>query len=84
MTLLRLNCKQVIELLAEYLEATLGADLLSALERHLANCPACVAYLRTYRKTRQLAADAGRVEMPAEVKARLREFLLAELAGGAV
>ena len=79
---LRLTCQDVIALLVDYLEATLTPDTATAFERHLEICPPCVAYLRTYRKTQELAGAAGRVEMPEEVKARLRELLLRQLTQG--
>jgi hypothetical protein len=75
-----LTCKDAIELMGEYLEAALGPELVAALERHLADCRPCVAYLNTYRKTRQLAGEVGRLEMPEEMKRRLRELLLEQLA----
>jgi anti-sigma factor RsiW len=53
------------------------------LERHLAGCPACVAYLKTYRKTQELTSEVTRVPMPEEMKARLRRLLLEQLAKGA-
>jgi anti-sigma factor RsiW len=76
------SCQEVIAVLADYLEATLSPDLLARLDAHLQDCAACRAYLATYRKTTALAAAAGRVEMPEEMKARLREFLLRELGEG--
>lgn len=75
-----LTCQDVIGLLVDYLEATLTEETVSAFERHLEICPPCVAYLRTYRKARELASAAAQVEMPDEVKARLRELLLQQLA----
>jgi anti-sigma factor RsiW len=74
-----LTCRDVIGLLLEYLEETLTPDVLAAFDQHLERCPACVAYLHTYRKTRELAGEVARVPMPEEMKARLHEFLLAQL-----
>jgi predicted anti-sigma-YlaC factor YlaD len=71
-----MTCKDAIAVLADYLEATLSSELLARLEQHLRDCAPCRAYLATYRKTKSLAADASRVEMPEEMKLRLREFLL--------
>jgi anti-sigma factor RsiW len=82
MSPLGLTCKDAIELMADYLEAALGPDLLAALEHHLADCRPCVAYLATYRKTRQLAGDFGRLEIPEEMKRRLRQLLLDQLDRG--
>ena len=74
-----MTCKDAIAILADYLESTLSPELMEKLEEHLRDCAPCRAYLATYRKTKSLAADAGRVEMPEEMKTRLREFLLAQL-----
>ena len=70
-----MTCRDAIAVLADYLEQTLEADVLAALEEHLAGCEPCRAYLATYRKTRALGARAARVEMPDEMKTRLRRFL---------
>ena len=75
-----MTCKETIAVLADYLEANLSPDLLAELERHLRACKPCVAYLNTYKKTRELTGRAGRVEMPPEMKRRLHRFLLATLA----
>lgn len=74
-----MTCQEAIGLLGEYLEAALGEDLLGRLEDHLRDCAPCVAYLNTYQRTRTMAAEASRVEMPPEMRQRLREFLLAHL-----
>jgi anti-sigma factor RsiW len=73
------TCKDAIAILADYLESTLSPELVEKLEEHLRDCAPCRAYLATYRKTKSLAADAGRVEMPEEMKTRLRDLLLAQL-----
>jgi anti-sigma factor RsiW len=76
----RVTCKQFIEdFLADYLDATLGPEVVADLERHLAICPPCVAYMNTYRKTRHLIARETAPEMPQEMKAILRKFLLEQL-----
>ena len=74
-----MTCKDAIAILADYLESTLSPELVEELDEHLRDCAPCRAYLATYRKTKSLAADAGRVEMPEEMKTRLRELLLAQL-----
>lgn len=76
---LRLTCEDVIGMMLEYIETQLSAETLAAFERHLAVCPPCVAYLNTYRKTRDLTGSAERVEMPEEMKIRMRELLLTHL-----
>lgn len=70
-----MTCHDAIDVLADYLDGTMPVDLVAELQRHLAGCAPCRAYLATYRKTRALGASAARVEMPDEMRARLRQFL---------
>ena len=71
-----MTCQDVIEVLIDYLDQVLTPEVAADLERHLAGCEPCRAYLGTYRRTRALGAQAARLEMPDEMKARLRQFLL--------
>ncbi|MBI4588389.1 MAG: zf-HC2 domain-containing protein [Candidatus Rokubacteria bacterium] len=81
--MLKLMCKEfIMDFLSDYLDGTLTPDVITALERHLQDCEPCVAYLNTYKKTRELTGRAGRAEMPTEMKVRLREFLLKQLTKG--
>jgi anti-sigma factor RsiW len=76
-----LTCKEVIlNYLADYLDNVLGHGAAADLERHLANCEACMAYLNTYKRTRELIPGMVPAAMPDEMKARLRRFLLHRLA----
>jgi len=71
------TCKEAIEKLAEYLDGELTPETGRRLEVHLEVCAPCRAYLATYRKTKELTAKVNRVEMPADLKRRLRALLLA-------
>jgi anti-sigma factor RsiW len=51
----RMNCREFTEFLHDYL---LGGLVHAEFDRHLAECPSCVAYLDSYKKTMQLARDA--------------------------
>jgi len=74
-----MTCREAIDILADYVDGVMPAELAAELERHLAGCEPCRAYLATYRKTRALGAAAARVDMPAEMRARLRRFLVDQL-----
>ncbi|HXD97695.1 MAG TPA: zf-HC2 domain-containing protein [Candidatus Acidoferrum sp.] len=78
-----MTCREVIDVLVEYLEQNLSTDVAQALERHLADCAPCRAYLATYQRTRAVGAEAQRLDMPAEMKDRLRQFLFERLQGRA-
>ena len=74
-----MTCRDVIDVLSDYLEDALTPEVAVDLERHLADCVPCRAHLATYRRTRALGAQATRLEMPDEMRTRLRDFLLARL-----
>jgi len=74
-----LTCRDVVGLLADYLESALGQERIGELEEHLAGCEPCRAYLNTYQRTKALTAETERVAMPEEMKDRLRQFLLRAL-----
>ena len=71
-----MTCHDVIDVLIDYLDQVLTPEVAADLERHLAGCEPCRAYLATYRRTRALGVQAARLEMPDEMRARLRQFLL--------
>jgi anti-sigma factor RsiW len=77
-----LKCKDVIvEFLADYLDRVLPPEVTREVETHLRACAACMAYLNTYRKTRELVGrHAAQVAMPDEMKAILRRVMLKEMA----
>lgn len=68
-------CVSGVELLMDYLEGTLAAELRAALEAHLAGCPRCVAFVAAYRETPRILRRATAAALPPEVADRLRAFL---------
>jgi mycothiol system anti-sigma-R factor len=74
-----MTCRDAIDLIAEFLDQALAPESVAALEAHLQDCAPCRAYLATYRKTRRLVGQAGQVQMPDEMRERLRQFLLDQL-----
>jgi anti-sigma factor RsiW len=74
-------CRELIEIIDDYLDGALAPDVVAELERHLEQCAPCRAYIATYRKTRRIGAAAARVDMPEEMKGRLRRFLADNLGG---
>jgi anti-sigma factor RsiW len=61
-----MNCREFTEFLHEYLFGDLPAAERAEFEKHLVECPWCVAYLDSYRKTIQLeqAAFAAAEDAP--------------------
>jgi anti-sigma factor RsiW len=55
-----MTCKQLVEFLIDYLSSELPPEQVLEFERHLAICPPCVAYLKTYEATIRLGREALR------------------------
>jgi len=52
---LSMNCKDLVELVTDYLEGKLGSVETTRFEEHLASCNGCAAYLEQMRKTIRIA-----------------------------
>lgn len=69
------TCKELVDLLADYLEGQLPPDVARDLDQHLADCPPCLNFLKTYRTTTRLIREVGCEEIPPELEDRLLKFL---------
>jgi Putative zinc-finger len=69
------TCREAIARMSDYFGRDLGPIDVAQLMLHLATCAPCRAYLRTLRRTIEAAVRAADVEMPEEMKRRLRAFL---------
>ncbi len=76
-----MTCRELIAVLDDYVDGVMPEDARAELERHLVDCAPCRAYLATYRKTREIGAAAGRIDMPEDMKRRLRQFVRNNLPG---
>ena len=61
---IELVCREVVELVTEYLGGTLPPRDRTRFEQHLATCPPCTAYLAQVRTTLELAAELGSAGAP--------------------
>lgn len=69
------ECMKMFAALSEYLDDELPARNCRELERHLADCPPCLAYLETLRTTAAACrkyGDLKSLEPPKEFVAKLR------------
>ena len=68
-----ISCREVVEIVTDYLDGALEPEDVERMEAHLESCPPCVLYVEQIRTTRRLAAEAE-----AELEQRPdREALLA-------
>lgn len=73
-----ITCASGVELLMDYLEGVLSAELRSALDAHVAGCPRCVAFIASYRETPRILREATATALPADLQVSLRAFLRAQ------
>lgn len=55
-----ITCRELIGFLDEYVDGSMPSAQRAEVDRHLAVCPPCVAYLETYRQTIALGKAALR------------------------
>ena len=60
----RLCCREVVELVTDYLEGALPARTRARVERHLARCRGCAAYVEQMREVVRLLANLGGLRPP--------------------
>jgi anti-sigma factor RsiW len=70
-------CASGVDLLMDFLEGALPADVKAALEDHVAGCARCAAFVASYQATPRILRDATAATLPADVEASLRAFLRA-------
>jgi anti-sigma factor RsiW len=70
-----IECRQIADLLGDYLDGSLPKSTRELLEWHIEGCGPCVAFVNTYRGTVNAATKLKEVEIPAELKKRLLAVL---------
>jgi predicted anti-sigma-YlaC factor YlaD len=69
------NCIEVLEQLADYLDDDARADLCDAINEHLQRCPDCRIQVETVRRTIVLYKAEPQVETPTAITLRLDDVL---------
>lgn len=75
-----MTCREVVEFLSDHLEGRLPPRQRVAFEEHLATCPDCRTYVRTYAETVRLGKAAFRDPdgpLPADLPSDLVQAILA-------
>ena len=77
---MNVTCRDFVEFLDQYLANGLPASQAEEFNGHLAACPSCVAYMKSYEQTIQLGRGAMRAAdepLPTEVPEELIQAILA-------
>ena len=69
-----LACRELVELVTDYLENALPATERARFEAHLADCEGCDAYVEQVRATITLVGRTRELEERPEIHALLRAF----------
>ena len=73
MTYEDIPCRQVVELVTDYLEGELATDVALVVERHLSMCQGCAAYLEQMRETIRATGALRDDDVPPQVMEPLIE-----------
>jgi hypothetical protein len=69
------TCRQISDLVFDYLNAKLAPAVKRNFERHLSICPDCVSFLNTYRKTVAVTRSVRAERLPPKVRENILAFL---------
>jgi anti-sigma factor RsiW len=75
-----LTCKEFLQELTDYLDATVDAELRLKLEKHITECPNCFVILDTTQKTIKVYKGMQEKEIPEEVYVRLMKAVERKIA----
>jgi predicted anti-sigma-YlaC factor YlaD len=63
-----LTCRELVELVTDYLEGALDEDTARRFEEHLAVCPGCRTYVDQVRETVSRAGEVPVADLTAEAR----------------
>jgi len=67
------ECRELFAKLSEYLDGELTEATCAGVDEHLEDCPPCVAFLESLRRTVRMIESAEGAPLPDEVRQSLRE-----------
>jgi len=66
-----MSCKELVEVITEYLEGTLPEQERARFEYHLGLCPGCQTYLEQMRQTVRAVGRLSDDSLPADIRDQL-------------
>tara|TARA_Y100000031_G_C8137577_1_gene346023 strand:+ start:102 stop:338 length:237 start_codon:yes stop_codon:yes gene_type:complete len=69
-------CKELTDILLDYIEGTLDPEVNKELDEHFKDCPPCIAFLNTYKKTTDLCRQSiEQIDIPPALEEKLKVFV---------
>jgi anti-sigma factor RsiW len=65
------TCASGVELLMDYLEGEVPAEVRVAIDQHVAGCARCTAFVEAYLETPRILREATAATLPADLEASL-------------
>jgi anti-sigma factor RsiW len=66
-----LTCRELVQLITDYLEGAMPTETRLRFERHVAICPACRGFLAQMRETLRLSGDITEESLSQEMRQEL-------------
>jgi anti-sigma factor RsiW len=66
-----ITCREIVEIVTDYLEGALPPEQREAFELHLSYCDGCVNYLDQMRETIRITGELREESLPPELQAEL-------------
>jgi anti-sigma factor RsiW len=63
----------------DYLEGQIAPDVRAAVERHVAGCPRCIAFVESYRRTPDIFKHATAATLPPDLARTLEEAVRGQI-----
>ena len=70
-----LSCQEIVDYCLDFLGGSLPETERHLFSVHLRNCPDCMRFFETYRKTPEISRDALALRIPDRVRVAVRDFL---------
>ena len=73
-----ISCRELVELLCDYVSDELPPERRDHVEKHVTHCPSCAAYLQSYAVVVQLTRSLPAAPLPPRLVRRLADLLGAQ------
>ena len=70
-----LSCQEIVDYCLDFLGGSLPETERQLFSAHLRNCPDCMRFFETYRKTPEVSREALALRIPDRVRVAVRDFL---------